>query len=137
MKTFFKNWMMLFGLVTISAHIVPSLFNGYWAITAFTIKLLVVTLVVCLLQLLTNKITVRTPLIKYLIDLGMVLGIVLFFGWIWEWYSVKNVWLVFVMVIPVFAAGYFLDLINVRQDVNFINLQIKRRRKKTLKEINE
>ena len=137
MKKFFKNWMVLFGLVTISAHIVPSLFNGYWEIAISIIKLLAVTLVVCLLQLLTNKITVRTPLIKYLIDLGMVLGIVLFFGWIWEWYSAKNVWLVFVMVIPVFAAGYFLDLIYVRQDVNFINQQIKRRREKILKEINE
>lgn len=134
MKEFIKKWMLLFALVVVSAFIIPSLFNGNWVESGFIIKLLFTSLLICLLQLLTIQITVRIPLIKYLIDLVMVLSVVLFFGWIWKWYVLSNVWIIFAMVIPVFIAAIFLDMVKVRQDVSFINEQIKLRQEKLQEE---
>ena len=127
MKAFIKNWMSIFALVVISAFVIPAIFNGVWQDALFIVKLLIATLTICLLQLFTNKIPIQTPLVKYLIELVMALSSVLFFGWIWKWYTLKGIWIMFAMVIPVFIAAILLDLVSVRRDVDIINQQIKLR----------
>lgn len=134
MKEFIKKWLMIFGLVSISTTIIPAIVNNYWEAAIFTCQLLFTLLVICLLQLLTGKISLKTLLLKYLIDLVMTLLVVLLFGWIWKWYDPSYVWMMFAMVIPVYAVGYFLDIVKVNKDVKAINQQIKRRREKLRQE---
>jgi len=130
MKIFIKKWLMLFGLVSISVTIIPAIVNSYWEGAIFTFQLLFTLLVICLLQLLTEKISLKIPLLKYLIDLVMTLLVVLSFGWIWKWYVPLYAWMMFAMVIPVYVIGYFLDIVKINKDVKVINQQIKRRREK-------
>jgi len=137
MKEFIKKWLMIFGLAYFSATIIPAIVNSSWENAIFSIQLLFTLLVICLMQLFTEKIPLKAPLFKYLIDLAMTLAVVLFFGWIWEWYELSYVWIIFAMVIPVYVAGYFLDIIKVRKDIEIINQQIKRRQEKLQKEKEE
>lgn len=130
MKEFIKKWLMIFGMVTISTTIIPAIVNNNWEVAIFVFQLLFTLLLICLFQLLTEKISLRIPLLKYLIDLAMTLSVVLLFGWIWKWYDLSHVWMMFAMVIPVYIIGYFLDIVKVNKEVKVINEQIKRRREK-------
>lgn len=131
MKEFIKRWMLVFALVVISVFLIGSIRSGQWESTSFILKLLITTLAICLLQLLTNKIPVRVHLLKYLIDLGMVISTVLLLGWLWKWwYTPKGVWFIFTTVIPVFIVAIILDVVIVRRDVDIINKQIKHRRQR-------
>lgn len=137
MKKFIKKWLMLFGLASISATIIPAIVNDYWDAGIFSIQLLIMLFVVCLLQLVTEKIPLKLPLFKYLIDLVIALLLGLFFGLVWKWYTPSYVWMMFSMVIPVYVIGYFLDIVKVNKDVKAINQQIKRRREKLQQEIED
>ena len=130
MKEFIKKWMMIFGVVTIFSTIVPAIVNGNWTAAIFTFQLLFALLVICLLQLLTQKIPIQIPLVRYFVDLGMTLSVVLFFGRIWEWFAPGYIWTMFAMVIPAYIVGISLDMIKIKQDVDFINRQINLRREK-------
>lgn len=129
-KEFIKKWIMLFGLVSVSITVIPALISGNWEFASTFVQIMFALLVICLLQLFTDKISIRTPILKYLIDLGMTLSVVSFFGWIFKWFEPGYVWMMFVMVIPSYIVGAFLDLVKVKKDVDFINKQITIRRKK-------
>jgi hypothetical protein len=132
MKEFIKRWLLLFAMIVLSVHIIGSAASGEWGNTSFILELLLATLVIRLLQLLTAKIPVRVSALCYLIDLGAVLVTVLFFGWLWKWYtaSVFSIIITLATIIPVFVAAMILDVVIVRRDVDIINKQIKRRQEK-------
>ena len=130
MKELIKKWILVFGLVSISATVIPAIVNRSWDALIFMLQLLFALLLFCLLQLLTGKLPLKALLYKYLVDLSMALLIVLFFGRIWKWYEPTYVWMMPAMIIPVFIVGYFLDLVKIKKDVNFINRQIALRHKK-------
>lgn len=137
MKEFIKKWLMLFGLVSISTTVIPAIVNSYWETAIFAFQLLFALLIICLLQLIIEKISLKILPLRYLIDLIMTLSVVLLFGWLWKWYEPPYVWMMFAMVIPVYVAGYFLDIVKVNKEVKVINQQIKRRREKLWKEKEE
>jgi hypothetical protein len=132
MKEFIKRWLLLFAMIVLSVYIIGSAASHEWGNTSFILELLIASLVIRLLQLLTAKIPVRVSALCYLIDLGVVLVTVLFFGWLWAWYtaSVFSIIITLVTIIPVFVAAMILDIVIVRRDVDIINKQIKRRQEK-------
>ena len=125
---------MLFGAAVFFATIIPAIINNEWKTAIFVIQLLFAVLIVCLLQLLTVKIPIKTIMFKYIIDVTMTLSVILLFGWFLKWYELSYVWQMFVMVIPALIIGYFLDTLKIKKDVEIINQKIKHRRDKTQKE---
>lgn len=131
MKSFIKQWMLVFGLVVASAFIVPSIIYGSnWDDTWFILKLLVTTLTICLLNLFWEKnLSLEIPYLKHFISMCSVLAVVFVYGWFWKWYTPSSFWIVFVMVIPVYVIVVLLDAIKTRHDVEFINRQIQHRKR--------
>lgn len=134
MKEFIKKWLVYIGLASVSASIIPAIVNDYWEAAIFTFQLLFALFVVCLLQLLTDRISLKFTLLKYLIDLVITLLVALSLGWIWNWYEPSYVWMMFAMVIPCSIIAYFLDLVKVNKEVKAINQRIKRRHEKLQRE---
>ncbi len=131
MKDFIKRWLLLFALIVVSVYVVGAVLYGNWGSTSFILELLLTALVICLLQLLINLIPVRIHWLIYVFNFVMVLCTVFFFGWIWAWwYTPMDVLSVALPIIPVFAAAIILDMVIVRHDIEVINKQIERRRKK-------
>lgn len=131
MKEFIKRWLLVFAMVVISVFVIGAIRNRQWQNAIFILEILITTLTICILQLLTGKIPLRITVLKYLIDLAMIISTVLFFGWVWKWwYTMAGVWTLCAIVIPVFIAAIILDVVIVRRDVDIINKQIMRRRQK-------
>jgi hypothetical protein len=129
MKKFIQALLVNFALVVLGAHIFPSIINNDWARSKFILELLLVTVVIRLLLLLTNKFSSHYPILEYLLELGMILAVVLGFGWLFRWYDLARLWMMVAIVVAVYAAVYAVGIGKMRRDVAFINKQIKLRKK--------
>jgi hypothetical protein len=129
MKKFIQALLVNFALVVLGAHIFPSIINNDWARSKFVLELLLVTVVIRLLLLLTNKFSSHYPILEYLLELGMILAVVLGFGWLFRWYDLARLWMMVAIVVAVYAAVYAVGIGKMRRDVAFINKQIKLRKK--------
>jgi len=130
MKEFIKQWILLFGFVVISAHIIPSIVSGGWDRTWFILHLLAVTFTTCLLVFLLEKLSIEPPLLGHFVNMCVVLATVLAYGWILDWHTPTGFWIMFAMVIPVYVIMALLDAIKIRRDVASINQQIQHRKLK-------
>ena len=121
---------MNFALILISINIVSFTINRNWNQVSFIFELLFVTLMIRLIQILTNKFSSRYPILEYMLEFAMVTAIVFGFGWLFGWIG-KNWWHLLIVIIIVYAAAYVLDLTRTKRDISFINEQIKIRRMKS------
>lgn len=130
MRDFVKQWMVLFGLVVISAFLIPSIVHGNWNGTFFILRLLLVTLTISLLNLVVGKLPIELPLINYFARMCVGLVAVYIYGWIWAWYTSSEAWMVIAMVVPVHVIFYLVETAKVERDVDIINKQIQFKKKK-------
>ena len=129
MKTFIKEWLANFGLIVVCIYIISFLLYGNWNAVSFVLELFAVTLVIRLLQIPTNQFNTAYPILDYLLELALVIAVVLISGWLFKWYQSGNgLWLIVGMVVVVYGGAYVLDLTRTRQDIAYINEQIKHRR---------
>jgi len=84
--------------------------------------------VIRLLLLLTNKFNSHYPILEYLLELGMVLIVVLGFGWLFQWYDLTELWIMIASISAVYIAVYLVGIGEIKRDAAFINKQIKRRK---------
>ncbi len=137
MKAFLKQWMLIFGFVVLSAHIIPPIINGRWDGAWLIIKLLAASFLICASIRLLEKLPIEIPLLKHLINMCAVLLIVFALGWLWQWYTPAGFWIVFVMVIPVYVVVVLIDAIKIKRDVEIINKQIQLRKRENIHETQE
>lgn len=133
-KAFIKQWLFIFGLVVISAFIVPSIFNGYWDNTLVIIQLLVATLTICLLNFLLDKLPIELPLLRHFVNMCTALIVIFIYGWFWKWYTVERFWIILIMVIPVYVLVVLVDAVKIKNDVELINKHIQDRKQKRQEE---
>lgn len=126
MKNFIKDWLANFALIVLCINIVSFIINRNWSNVSFILELFFVTLLIRLLQILTNKFTSNYPILEYLLEFGMVSSIVFIFGRLFGWYTVNEMWFIFVIIIIAYTIAYVLDLTKTSRDVAYINEQIKK-----------
>ena len=129
MRKFIQGMLVNFALVVLCVHVTPNIILNNWAHSKFVLELLLATVVIRLLLLITNQFSSRYPIIEYLLEFGMVLAVVLGFGWLFGWYNLDYLWAMLVIVIAVYAAVYAVGMGKIRRDITFINEQIILRKK--------
>lgn len=131
MKKFMQDLLVNFALVVLGAHVISSIIFNNWPHSEYIVQLLLTTAVIRLLLLLTNQFSSRYPILEYMLDFGMVLTVVLGFGWLFGWYSLEYLWAIVLIVAIVYAAVYAVGMGRIRRDVAFINEQITLRKKES------
>lgn len=130
MKKFMQGLLVNFALVVLCVCIISAFFHNRWTVSIFILELLAATIVIRLLQLLTNKFDSRYPILEHLLEFGMALVVVLGFGWLFKWY--EDVWwliIIISMVIIIYVGVYALGVGRIKRDVAYINEQIALRKK--------
>lgn len=133
MKKFIQVLLTNYALAVMGIYIINSLVTGVWATTLYLYELFFVILVIRLLVLLTNKFQLRYPVLEYLLELGMVLTVVLGFGWLFKWYDSSYLWMMIATIVTVYIAVYAVGIGRTKRDVEFINEQIRLRKAKSKK----
>lgn len=128
MRKFINGWLANYALVLICISVINLIVNRNWDNVSFYIELFTVTLMIRLLQLLTNKFVSNYPILEYLLEFGMVIAVVLVGGWLFAWYNIKGMLFVLLTIAVVYVIAYVLDLTRASRDIAYINEQIKQKR---------
>lgn len=134
MKKFMQGLLINYALIVFCAHIIYSIICAEWLFSRFILELFLTTVVIRVLLLLTNQFSSRYLILEYLLEFGMVLTVVLGFGWLFGWYTLEYMWGIILTVAVVYAAVYAVGLGRIRRDVAFINEQITLRKKESSNE---
>ncbi|MCM1128161.1 MAG: hypothetical protein NC429_17045 [Lachnospiraceae bacterium] len=67
--------------------------------------------------------------VNIMVEYVSVSVFVFLYGYFVEWFFKSNWWMAFVYVAVVYVPAYFLDMAIVKRDINYINVQLERKRK--------
>lgn len=126
-KEYIKKSLTLSAIIIFVVYVVSSLLVGIWQETLFVLKLFLISGLICLVQMLGKTLKCDYYLLELLIEYVLVCIIVTTLGFAFGWFSLHNIWHVFLYVTPVYLIAYFLDMARSRRDVEFINEKIKER----------
>jgi len=77
----------------------------------------------------TRKFESRYAILEYLLDISLVIGVVLVFGTIFEWYK-DFPWLLAFMAVIIYLFGLLTGLVRARKDIKDINELLQKRKEK-------
>lgn len=79
--------------------------------------------------LFTRRFESSYTILEYMIDLGYIIGILLVFGAIFDWFNSTPIWMLVIIAAVVYTIGIILSIIRMRQDIEEINVLLSRRNK--------
>lgn len=106
-------------------------------IKGFTLMTLVVPFQILLVNFLAHigfvlfdKINMKYKIINYAVMLVYLIGIILGFGFLFEWFAVNEIWIVCVVGVIVFVIAIVMDIIKISRDAKEINASLDELRKR-------
>ena len=91
-------------------------------------EIFILSFFVTIIQHLVKQIICTYFLVNIMIEYFSVSVFVFLYGYFIEWFYKSNWWMAFVYVAIVYVPAYFLDMVVVKRDIDYINLQLERRR---------
>lgn len=137
MKNFIKQCLLIFSLIIIVAFFVPAIVTNKWDDFIVILEFLLITVVARSGLLLINKNINANRFLEIGVELIMILTLVFACGWVFKWYTLEYAWMIPVMVIPAYVVGNILDIIKTKQDLEYINQQIKFRKERLNNKTNQ
>ena len=92
-------------------------------------EIFILSFFVTVIQHLIKQVICIYFFVNILIEYFSVSAFVFLYGYFVEWFFKSNWWMAFVYVAIVYVPAYFLDMVVVKRDINYINAQLERRRK--------
>lgn len=127
MKNIFKQTLILASLMIFVVFFVSYLMIGITQEIALVFELFLLSFLIVLIQQLIKRVDFNYHLLSIVIEYLTISISVLLYGYFVHWFVKSNWWMVFLYVAIVYIPAYFLDMGIVRKDVDYINLQLKKR----------
>ena len=129
-KEFVRSALALSTLIIAAVFGVSWIMCGYVKVMGLTFELIGLAFAVRALQFLIAMISFKNFILNFLVEYAAICTVVLGTGVALKWFSAENWWIVFLYVGIVYVAGFFLDMVSVKRDVDSINRMLEKRRKK-------
>lgn len=100
---------------------IDAIFNNMWSNFKVIVSIVIFAFLLCLIQNIIAFQLSNRPIISLFVEYVIVVVLFFVFGIKFKWYPRGSELLVFIYTIPVYAAGYFLRLIGVKRDEEYIN----------------
>lgn len=104
-------------------------------IKGFTLMAIAVPFQILLANLLAHigfivfdKINMKYRIINYAVMLVYLIGVILGFGFLFDWFAVNEIWIVCVVGVIVFVLAIVMDIIKINRDAKEINASLDRLR---------
>ena len=128
-KEFVRSALALSTLVIAAVFGISRIMCGRHQAISLTFELIALSFAITALLRILDAIPFRHVALRVLAVYASVCATVLGTGLALKWFSAENWWMVFLYVGIVQAAGFFLDMISVKRDVDSINRMLENRRK--------
>lgn len=130
MKGFIQKSLMLSAIIWIMVTLVSFLCSGYKEEMKLNFLLVIIGFLSMGIHYLTSFIFydsfLKESICKYIFVEIIVLTIGIFNGW----FIKGNWWMSFIYVTPVFALAYILGIIQIKRDVQVINLELAEKKQR-------
>ncbi|MDE7250532.1 MAG: hypothetical protein K2N82_11770 [Lachnospiraceae bacterium] len=91
-------------------------------------EIFILSFFVTVIQHFVKQITCTHFFVNIMIEYVSISVFVFLYGYFVEWFFKSNWWMAFVYVAIVYVPAYFLDVVVVKRDIDYINAQLERRR---------
>jgi len=117
--------------LTIILMCLVAVFQGFtlWGVTV-PFEILLVNFLMHLGFVFIRKIDFKNQIILYSIIAVYLLGLIIGFGFLFNWFHVNAIWVICLIGLAVFILAIFIDILNVNREVVKINEKLKEIRKK-------
>lgn len=88
----------------------------------------IVNIVIHIGLLFTHKFESSYALLEFMLDIGYMEVVVIIFGAIFNWYGSTPIWVLVIMTLIIYIVGVFLNMVQMRQEVEEINELLQKRK---------
>lgn len=81
--------------------------------------------------LFVQKMELKYTMLEGVLEIGIIIGVLIGFGAIFQWFSSTPVWVLIIMGIVIYIVSWALNLLHMKQEAQEINELIKKRNRKT------
>ncbi len=133
MKTI-KTIINFIMFVTGAAVVILALFSLFFKVeinlvpTVF--QIFVANIVIILGLFLRMKFEIRSIILEYLIDISYIIGVLIVFGLIFDWYSSIPIWLLVVMAVVIYIFATIITVTMIRNDAKELNKLLQKHQEK-------
>lgn len=135
MKRILRDTCILAALMILCVFVISILWVGLTAEILLVIHLFCLSFIISLGNYFIDEYTTLPILGSYAVKYVLASGIVMLFGFVVGWFTKSNFWMTFLYVGIVLVLAYFVDAIKTKQDIEYINSRIDR--KKSLEQDSE
>lgn len=128
-KEFVRSALALSTLIIAAVFGISRIMCGRHQAISLTFELIALSFIITALLRIIEAIPFKHFFLRVLAVYVAVCATVFGTGFALKWFSAKNWWMVFLYVGIVQAAGFLLDMISVKRDVDSINRMLEKRRK--------
>lgn len=88
----------------------------------------VVNIVIHTGLLFTHRFESSYAILEFMLDIGYMEAVVIIFGAIFNWYGSTPIWILVIMTTMIYFVGVFLNMVQMRQEVEEINELLQKRK---------
>lgn len=128
-KEIIHKTLFLAAIMILTVFFVSYLTIGTTQEIVLVFEIFLLSFFISIIQQLLKKIVFSHYLLSIVIEYFSISTFVLLYGYFVQWFAKSNWWMVFLYVAIVYLPAYFLDMAIVKNDINYINAKLERRRK--------
>lgn len=128
MNKIIKNSLIIFAVIIITISLIDGIMIQSWGQFKFFLQIAVVSVLICLIKYFMDKLQSRYYFLNILIEFTATLLLVLFFGWIFNWYQKEGIWLMCCTVLFAYIVCYFIGVLKTKKDIEIINEKLKNKK---------
>lgn len=125
MKKWLNNCFASTGLTLILIAVIASLYHANFICVTTVYQSFLVNILIYIGLYFLQKYESKYLFLEFLIEILYILGILVPFGFLFNWYSSMPLWVVILLGIVVYFIACFINIIKINEDISFINAQIK------------
>ena len=129
LKEILKKTFIFAAIIILVVFFVSFLLIGMSPEIMLVFEIFILAFFVTVIQHLIKQVICTHFVINIMIEYFSVSAFVFLYGYFVEWFFKSNWWMAFVYVAIVYVPAYFLDMVVVKRDIDYINAQLERRRK--------
>lgn len=82
--------------------------------------------------ILTKKFESKYLVLESFVDISYTIGILIAFGFVFDWYPYTPVWVLAIMAVVVYLIGFATNIFRMREDVKIVNELLQNRNRQIL-----
>lgn len=129
MKNKFKNCMATTALSILLLSLAATLYHARFLCISTVFQVLLANIILHIGFTVLEQFESKYLLVELIIKLCYVNFILIFLGFLFDWYSSTPLWVLIIIGISVYLIGGLTDAILLKNDVTYINNTLKQRRK--------